>query len=240
MQISRPNGGSLTSTSTRKAISSTSPLDGHSRSPLSSSNVATTATTRQLAGQMGSMSVNNSMASKAGLLSHKKSKSISASSSAVAGPSTSTTAANSSRGRLSPTKPQAIRQSSSSSSKTPSRNNATLLSKSAGPSTSARDAASHSLIAAGGLGRMDIATKDWDGITSTNSSSAGSSPNKRRPASISAKVCLYIQLIFFKSNHLLYRNTIDSFRHVRIQATLLMEQLKRTLHPIVTAIHATR
>jgi hypothetical protein len=190
MQTSRPNGGTLTSTSSRKAMRSTSPLDGPSRSPSRSSNVATTTTTRQLTGQMGSMSVNNSMTSKAGLLSHKKSKSISASSSAVAGPSTSTTAANSSRGRLSPTKPQAIRQSSSSNSKTPSRNNATLLSKSAGPSTSARDAA-HSLIAAGGLGRMDIATKDWDGLTSNNSSSAGSSPNKRRPASISAKVRLY-------------------------------------------------
>lgn len=84
----------------------------------------------------------------------------------------------------------------STSSKTPSRqsNNITsaaaMLSKSAGPSTSAAH-----LIAAGGLGRMDIATNDWDIRATAASSSAGNSPQKRRPTSMSAKVSLPLILI---------------------------------------------
>lgn len=198
MQTSRPNAVSRRSQLPAGARS-TSPLVGDApRSPLTS--------TARLAGQLGAMSVNG--ASKSALSSsppsksrptlssayssHRKSKSVSGPSSSL--PSRGGKSSETSSTRTSPVKLQNGRSSSSSSSthtKTPSRSHAaTLLSKSAGPSTStitARD----SLIAAGGLGRMDIVTKDWDGPAS--SSSAGSSPQKRRP-SVTAKVSFTLSL----------------------------------------------
>lgn len=196
MQTSRPNGGSR-----RTQARSVSPLDGPPRSPL--------AATRLLTTQLGSMSVNSSSMGKGTLVSspasknrglvHKKSKSMSSGSASAPSRGRSSDSSPVKAGhntghnkstRTSPMKPQPSRSSSgntSSHARTPSRSQAAaMLSKSAGPSTTAtsRD----SLIAAGGLGRMDIATKDWDGLT--GSGSAGSSPQKRRPPSMSAKVRL--------------------------------------------------
>ena len=68
--------------------------------------------------------------------------------------------------------------------KTPSKGNANL-GRSLGMAGASKDS---TVLAAGGVGRMDIVTKDWEGIAS---SSTNNSPQKKKPACTKVSKILY-------------------------------------------------
>lgn len=170
MQASRAYGASAASASGKAR--SASPLDGGSL-PLG-----------PLHGQLGNLSLNRAAASPAKGSSsslHARSKSTVGSRASTSAspaktsrhrPSKSVSETASKSARTSPVKPVKSGHAASTS-KTPNR--------AAGSLGRSLGAGVKDTIAAGGLGRMDIAGKDWD-AKSSSTASAGSSPQKKKLA----------------------------------------------------------
>lgn len=135
------------------------------RVPSASSNTINHARSRStvVAGQSASLSRPSTSASPAKASRHKPSKSVSDAPKSA---------------KTSPVKP--VRSGHASMSKTPNRAAGSLSRSTAGQAVK-------DTVAAGGLGRMDIAGKDWDARSSSNGS-AGNSPQKKKLAA-SVKVC---------------------------------------------------
>ena len=169
---------------------------------------------------------------------HKKNKSSTASAVSAYMPPTGLVAAGSSKGRAeSPIKQSQHRKHGSSTSmsksaksspvrpvksgttKTPNKGNANL-SKSLGPVGGIKDS---SVVAAGGLGRMDIIAKDWDGLLIRSTSN---SPQKRRSNCTKVRLIRSSTVLPTEKRNLWWiRDLIVSFPLVKT-TSVLVERLR--------------